>query len=580
MVSPSIKPPATFLKAVFQSLRKAFFSMGLASAVINLLALTGSMFMLQVYDRVLPGRSVPTLLGLALIAAVLFAFQGVLELLRSLMLARIGVSLDQRLNRGVFRSLVGPPVNKSASNDGLQSVRDLDQVRTFLSGPGPTALFDLPWMPLYIAVCFLFHFWIGVTALGGALVLVALAALAEFLSHRPARMAAQFSSQRFGFAEDARRNWESITAMGFADRLADRWSDMSNAYFSTQLKAANIVSLLTASSRVLRMMLQSGVLAVGAFLVIRQEATGGIIIASSILVSRALAPVELSIGQWRGFAAARQSWSRLVKLLDGASQTSREVKLPAPKSALSVENLTVAAPGKRDLVLRSVSFSLDAGSILGVIGPSASGKTSLARALAGLWPSAIGAVKLDQAALAQWDPAERGRHIGYLPQDVRLLDGSIAENISRFEPDAPSEAILAAADAAGITDMIVNLPDGFDTRIGEGAAMLSAGQRQRVALARALYGAPFLVILDEPNSNLDADGEAALAQALAGVRARGGIAVVVAHRPSVLAVADRILVLATGQMQAFGPRDAVLGKIARTPAPGSFRVTYGKDLAS
>jgi ATP-binding cassette subfamily C protein PrsD len=582
VVAPSKTLPDTFLKAIFLSLRKAFFSMGLTSAVINLLALTGPMFMLQVYDRVLTGRSIPTLLGLALIAAVLFLFQGLLEFLRSMLLARIGVSLDERLSKSVFRSLVTPSARASTSGDGLQSVRDLDQVRGFMSGAGPTALFDLPWMPFYIAICFLFHVWIGVTALAGALLLVALTVLAEVLSHRPAMAAAKFSAERFGFAEGARQNWEAVASMGFGDRLAEKWATMSRHYFASQLAAGNVVSLLATTSRVLRLMLQSAVLAVGAFLVIRQEATGGIIIASSILVSRALAPVELSIGHWRSFTAARQSWSRLVRLLETVPVSEREVTLPAPKSTLSVENLGVTSPGSRDLIVRSLSFKVDAGTVLGVIGPSASGKTSLARAITGLWPATIGSVKLDQAGLAQWQPTELGRHIGYLPQDVSLFDGSIAENISRFDPDAHSEDILAAAEAAGVMEMIVALADGFDTRIGEGGSWLSAGQRQRIALARALYGKPFLVVLDEPNSNLDADGEVALARALAGIRERGGIAVVIAHRPSVLSVADQVLVLAGGQMQAFGPRDEVLRKVTRPPLTtnGSFAVMAGKGAVS
>ncbi|NWJ25511.1 type I secretion system permease/ATPase [Rhizobium sp. RM] len=572
----------TYRKTVLQPLRRSVFSIGATSAVINLLAFTGPIFMLQVYDRILPGRSVPSLIGLAIIAAALFLFQGVLELLRSLLLARIGVSIDQRLNRGVLGALVSTPANGSSTGDGLQPVRDLDQVRNFLSGPGPTALFDLPWMPVYIAVCFLFHVWIGVAALCGAAILVIFAVLAEILSQRPAKAAAQFSTQRHAFAADARQNREAVMAMGFASRLANRWAAASDRYFASQIKTANIVSLLTTSSRIARMMLQSGVLAVGAFLVIREEATGGIIIASSILVSRALAPVELSIGQWRSFAAARQSWSRLAALLAATPQMDRAVKLPAPKATLTVENLSLAAPGRRDLLLRNVSFELAAGAVLGVVGPSASGKTSLARALIGFWPSAAEAIKFDKASLAQWEPAERGRHIGYLPQDVQLLDGSIADNISRFDTDAPSQSIIAAAEAAGIRQMIAELPDGFETRIGEGGVILSAGQRQRVALARALYGDPFLVVLDEPNSNLDAEGEAALLRALETVRERGGIAVVVAHRPNVLSVADHILALGQGRVQAFGPKETVLAQPAKAPVPGplAFRVTYGKDMAS
>jgi ATP-binding cassette subfamily C protein len=313
------------------------------------------------------------------------------------------------------------------------------------------------------------------------------------------------------------------------------------------------------------MMLQSAVLAVGAVLVIRQEASGGIMIASSILVSRALAPVELAIGQWKGFAAARSSWSRLVQLSQLMPGSEREVCLPAPAGALKVENLHLCAPGSKSPILRGISFELRAGDAVGVIGPSASGKSSLARGLVGLWQPLAGAVRLDGASLSQWDPTALGEHVGYLPQDVSLFGGSIAENIARFEPEASSEKIIAAARAAGVYDMIVQFPDGFDTKIGDQGSTLSGGQRQRIALARALYGNPFLVVLDEPNSNLDAEGEAALTRAVLGVRARGGVAIVIAHRPSALAGVDLVLILANGQAQAFGPKDEVLKKV--TPPP-------------
>lgn len=553
------EPPQTFVSLMLSSLRKAFFSIALASAGINVLALTGSFFMLQVYDRVIPSRSLPTLSGLVIIVATLFLFQGVLELLRSMLLARIGTSLDERLNRKVFRSLLFLPTQRQTSDDGLQSVRDLEQIRSFLSGSGSTALFDLPWMPFYLILCFLFHVWIGVTALCGAILLVGITLLAEILSRRPALEAAKSSALRLGFAQAARRNWEAAISMGFAGRLTEKWAVMNDDYLKHQAAAGSIVGALTIAAKMARMMLQSAVLAVGAILVIRQEATGGIIIASSILVTRALAPVELAIGQWKGFVAARQGWARLAALLDVAPAEQHALTLPAPACELSVENISVASPGGRDLILRNVSFKVPAGTVLGVIGPSASGKSSLARAITGLWPAAIGTIRLDKAALSQWEPNELGRHIGYLPQDVALFDGSIADNISRFDKNTEPEPVISAAKAAGVYDMIVKLPDGFDTVIGEGGSRLSAGQRQRIALARALYGDPFLVVLDEPNSNLDAEGETGLTAALTGVRERGGIAIVIAHRPSALAAADKVMIVAGGQMQAFGPKKEILG---------------------
>ncbi|MEF0944183.1 type I secretion system permease/ATPase [Rhizobium sp. BR 362] len=574
------EPPQKFIVLMLSSLRKAFFSIAIASAAINMLALTGSFFMLQVYDRVIPSRSLPTLAGLAIIAATLYIFQGALELLRSMLLARVGVSLDERMNRKIFGSLILLPTKMQAPDDGLQSVRDLEQIRSFLSGAGSTALFDLPWMPFYLILCFLFHFWIGFTALCGAILLIVLTALAELLSQKPAMEAAKSSAARLGFAQAARRNWEAVIAMGFSGRLTEKWTAMNEEYLGNQLSAGNIVGTLTTIAKILRMMLQSAVLAVGAILVIKQEATGGIIIASSIMVTRALAPVELAIGQWKGFVAARQSWSRLAKLLNLIPSEHRAVALPAPQKELSVENISLTSPGSRDFILRNIAFKISAGTVLGVIGPSASGKSSLARAITGLWPVVIGAIRLDQAALSQWEQSDLGRHIGYLPQDVGLFDGSIAENISRFAKDMQSGPIIAAAKAAGVYDMIVKLPEGFDTIIGEGGSRLSAGQRQRIALARALYGEPFLVVLDEPNSNLDAEGEACLTKALMGIRARGGIAIVVAHRPSALAAADKVAIIANGQLQAFGPKDEILGPSTRHSGAVPVRLMIaGEDVS-
>jgi ATP-binding cassette subfamily C protein len=564
------------------SLRTALIGIGTTSCVVNILALTGSFFMLQVYDRVIPSRSLPTLVGLIVIAVTLYAFQGMLDLIRSMLLSRVGVSVDERFGGNVFKSLALSASHSRAPGEGLQSIRDIDTVRGFLSGPGPTALFDLPWMPFYLGLCFLFHVWIGVTAMAGALLLVGLTVLAEVKSREPAKQAAKIAAERMALAEATRRNSEAVAAMGFGHLLANRWAEINSRYLANHLCATNVTSSLSTLSRVVRMMLQSAVLAVGATLVIRQEATGGIMIASSILVSRALAPVELAIGHWKGFAAARQSWSRLAQLDALVTIEKKEVSLPRPQSTLKVENLHLAAPGSKALIIRGVSFEVKAGEAVGLIGPSASGKSSLARGIVGLWQPLAGAVRLDRASLSQWDPRELGRHIGYLPQDVSLFDGSIAENIARFDPAAPSDTIIAAAKAAGVYDMIVQFPDGFDTRIGEQGAALSAGQRQRVALARALYGDPFLVVLDEPNANLDADGDAALSHAISGIRAHGSVVIVIAHRPSALAAVDKVLVLANGQVQAFGPRDDVLGRTTQPAAaiPSLVRLRRASEEAA
>ncbi len=546
------------------------------SGVVNVLALTGSFFMLQVYDRVIPGRSVPTLVGLAVFAGTLFIFQGVLELIRSRLLVRIGMALDARLSGQVYAALMRLPLRTKLAGDGLQSLRDLDQVRSFMSSAGPTALFDLPWMPLYLAICFLFHFWIGMTALAGVVILFSLTLLAEIRTREPARKANSQAAARNTLAEATRRNVEVLQAMGFGSRIAERWSGINADYLDTNATASDLAGTLGTISKILRMMLQSGILAIGAYLVIHQEATGGIMIASSIMMSRALAPIELAIAHWRGFVTARQAWARLTQLLVLLPETATSVSLPAPKSALSVESISVTPPGERRMVVQDATFALEKGVGLGIVGPSASGKSSLVRAIAGIWLPVRGTVRLDGATLDQWSPEELGKHVGYLPQDVQLFDGTIAENIARFEPQAPSDKILAAARAAGVHDLVIHLPEGYETRVGEAGSALSAGQRQRVALARALYGDPFLVILDEPNSNLDSEGEAALTLAIQGVRARGGIAVVVAHRPSALASLDQVLVMANGRIQVFGSKNDVLNKVTR-PGGVPLKVVSGPE---
>ncbi|MFL5154102.1 MAG: type I secretion system permease/ATPase [Microvirga sp.] len=553
------------LRTVLTSCRHAFLGIGLMTGMINMLYLTGSFFMLEVYDRVLPSRSVPTLVGLAVIAFVLYAFQGVLDVLRGRVLVRIGASLDEALSGRVFDILVRLPLKARPAGDGLQPIRDLDQVRSFLSGLGPTALFDLPWMPLYIAICFLFHVWIGVAALLGAVLLIGVTLLTEFRTREPTRSAVMTGMARNALAEASRRNAEVLQAMGMGSRIGDLWGQANAKYMASQQRASDVAGGLGALSKVMRLALQSGVLGIGAYLVIEQQATAGVIIASSILTSRALAPVELAIANWRGFAAARQSWKRLTDLLAALPTRDAPMALPRPSTTFSVEGVSATPPGVQRFVVQDVAFSLKAGNGLGIIGPSASGKSSLARLLVGVWTPMRGKVRLDGAAFEQWDPEALGKHIGYLPQDVELFAGTVAENIARFEPEPDAEAILQAAKAANVHDLILRLADGYDTQIGEGGTALSAGQRQRVALARALYRDPFLLVFDEPNSNLDAEGEQALTQAILGARARGRIVVVIAHRPSALAGVDLILMMADGKAQTFGPKDEVLNKVLRRP---------------
>ncbi len=553
--------------AFLRSCRRIFWALAAFSGMSNLLMLTGSFFMLQVYDRVLPGRSIPTLVALMVLATVLYLFQGGLDFVRSRISARVGRYFDERLGIRIFDALVRLPLKTRADGDGLQPVRDLDQVRSFLSSGGPTALFDLPWMPIYLGVCFLFHFWIGVTALTGALVLVGITMLTETRTRGPARASSRLAVSRTALALEGRRNAEVLQAMGMRQQAALRWRDVNAKYLAAHERASDVANSLGGASKIFRAILQSLVLAVGAVLVINQESTAGIIIAGSILSARALAPVELAIANWKGFVAARQSGQRLDALLKLLPAEEERLALPPPVEALTVEHLSIGAPNSERPTVHEVSFQLRSGQAVGIIGPSGSGKSTLVRALVGVWPCIRGRIRLDNAALEHWSSDALGKHIGYLPQDVELFDGSIAMNIARFDPHATAAAVLEAAHAAGAHDLILSLPDGYGTKIGEGGLALSAGQRQRIGLARAFYGKPFLVVLDEPSSNLDAEGEEALTEAILNVRRRGGIVVVVAHRPKALEAVDHVLCLGEGRVQSFGKREEVLRKVLRNPVP-------------
>ncbi len=547
MPSLRLKPRSELSAALAADSRQAFVGVALFSALLNVLYLTGSFYMLEVYDRVLTSRSVPTLVGITLLALILFSIQGVFDIVRSRILVRVGGSLDEAVSERVHHVLMKLPLRGSAS-PGLQPLRDLDQIRSFLSSVGPAALFDLPWMPLYLGICYLFHPLIGIAATAGGLVLVVVALLTELLTRAPSAEAAHLVGRRNSLAEANRRNTEAVHAMGMAGRLGALWSDCNRRCLAAQQRTADIAAGLGGLSKILRMALQSGVLGIGAWLVINQQATAGIIIASSILTSRALAPIELAISQWRGFVAARQGWRRLNELLGKIPADQARMTLPKPVHSLAVEGVSIVPPGTNRVVVQDMAFQLKAGQGLGIIGASASGKSSLARTIVGVWTAARGRIRIDGAALDQWSSEALGPHIGYLPQDMELFAGTVAENISRFEPD------------------------GYETQIGEAGAALSAGQRQRIGLARALYGEPFLVVLDEPNANLDSEGEEALTRAIQGVRARGGIVVVVAHRPSALAGVDTLLVMRAGRLESFGPKEAVF-KQALQPVSAPVRFT-------
>lgn len=553
-----------WLREALSRCRSAFVGVALVSALINVLFLSGPLFMLEVYDRVLPSRSVPTLVSLLVILIGLYTCQGLLDLLRNRILSRVGAYVDSMASEACFAMTAAPPFKARTSAEGLQPLRDMDQIRAFLGGPGPSALFDLPWIPLYMLICFAFHFWIGMAALTGALVLLCLTLATDLSSRRTTLAATVLSMQKSTMAEATSRNAEAVRVLGMLPHLSSRWTSLNGAFVDTQLSLSDVASGFGAMSKAFRMFLQSAILALSAFLFIKGEVSSGMIVASGILVSRALAPVELSIAHWRTFIAASQSWRRLIRTFGGQAPAER-LALPAPVARLDVENLAVAAPGGSSLIVHKAGFSLQAGSALAVVGPSAAGKSTLARVLVGAWPATRGSIRLDGTLLEHFDPLMLSRHIGYLPQDLELLSGSVAENIARFDRAATSEAILSAARMAGVHEMILRLPDGYDTQIGEGGNVLSTGQRQRIGLARALYGDPFLVVLDEPNSNLDQAGEAALTSAIRSVRARGGIAIVIAHRASALDACDQVMLVSEGQTQMLERKRDLIRPVPASP---------------
>ena len=549
------------LRSLLSIFRGAFVAVFLISGVVNILALTGSFYMLQVYDRVLTSHSVPTLIAFSVLAAGLYVFQGVLDILRGQALVRLGIRADQLASPIAHSALLKLPLYGSSTTDATRPVRDVEAIRSFLGSQGPVAIFDLPWMPLYLAFVFFLHFWLGILATFGVVVLVGLTLITERSSSKLHAQSVEAGGHRTAIADGNARSAEVLRAMGFGPRAAERYKRANTSFLNVQSRASDITGGLSGISRVFRMILQSAVLGLGAYLTLLGEVTAGAIIAASIATSRALSPVELAISHWKSFVGARQARTRLIKTVASLPDVLKPLDLPPPRNSLSLHGVTVPIPGTTNIVLNSVSFELNGGQGLGIIGPSGSGKSSLARGIVGVWPLARGSVRLDGASINRWPDAYFIKDIGYLPQDVALMDGTVAENISRFDPTAEAHTIVTAAKAADVHELILHLDDGYETQLGPSGLALSAGQRQRIALARALYGDPFLVVLDEPNSNLDAEGEAALTHAIQGVRSRGGIIVVIAHRPSALQAVDQVAVIRDGQLAAFGPKNEVLQKV-------------------
>lgn len=530
----------------------------LISGLINLLALTGSLYMMQIYDRALTSGSIPTLLVLSALAIGLYMFQGGFDVVRSQILVRVGARLDKKIAPLAHRVAIDMPRFGFSTSEALERGRDVDTVRGFLGSQGPAALFDLPWMPIYLAFIYFLHPLLGALTFASAFVLTVLTIVSEIMTKRLHGSTRKAAVARNTIADSNARNAEVIRAMGFAGRAVDRFNDANGEHLELQTKANDIGGTFAAISRVLRMLLQSALLGLGAYLTIKGELTAGAIIACSVAAARALAPVDQAIGNWKGFVAARTAYERLRETVIALAAVDPPMQLPAPKQSLVVDKITVAAPGTGQVVLSEIKFELLAGQAVGIIGPSAGGKTTMARALTGIWPVLRGNVRLDGADLSQWREDEIGKHIGYLPQDVGLMDATIEENICRFEPEPDYRKVITAAQAAGVHDMIVKMPEGYRTQLGPQGMALSAGQRQRVALARALYDNPFVVVMDEPNSNLDGEGEEALTQAIRGIKERGGIAIVIAHRPSALVAVDLVAIVQAGRLTAFGKKEEIM----------------------
>ncbi|MFK3788880.1 type I secretion system permease/ATPase [Pseudomonas piscis] len=551
--------PAPLFKALGEY-KGILISVGCFTALINLLMLVPSIYMLQVYDRVLSSQNETTLAMLSLMVVGFFVFIGLLEVLRSFIVIRIGSQLERRFNLRVYQAAFERNLARGEGYAG-QSLGDLTQIRQFLTGPALFAFFDAPWFPIYLLVIFAFNVWLGVMATAGAALLIALAFLNEAMTKKPLSEASGYSQQSTQLATSHLHNAETIQAMGMLGSLRKRWFGVHSRFLGLQNQASDTGAVISSLSKTLRLCLQSLVLGLGAWLVIKGDMTAGMMIAGSILMGRALSPIDQLIAVWKQWSAAKLAYNRLDSLLREFPPGDSAMSLPAPKGQVSFEQVSAGPPGRRMATLQQVNFSINAGEVLGVLGASGSGKSTLARVLVGVWPTLAGTVRLDGADIHRWNRDELGPYIGYLPQDIELFTGSVAENIARFRQADP-EQVVQAAQMAGVHELILHLPQGYDTILGDDGSGLSGGQKQRVALARALYGSPSLVVLDEPNSNLDTVGESALAAAIAQLKARGTSVVLVTHRSSVLALADKLLVLNEGRLQAFGPSQEVLKALA------------------
>ncbi|MGE8346113.1 type I secretion system permease/ATPase [Pseudomonas helleri] len=563
---------ANEMLAALTAYKRAFFNIGLFSAVINLLMLAPALYMLQVYDRVLASGNEMTLLMLTLMILGLFGLMGALEWVRSQVVIRLGTQMDMRLNQRVYDAAFEAQLSTGSPAAG-QALNDLTSLRQFATGNALFAFFDAPWFPVYLWVIFMFSPWLGLLALGGAVMLMLLAWLNQRVSQGPLKAASELSVEATQQASAHLRNAEAIEAMGMLGTLRGHWLAQHTAFLAQQNLASEKTASVGAWSKGVRLALQSLVLGLGALLAVQGQITAGMMIAGSILMGRVLSPIDQLIGVWKQWTSARLAYQRLESLLQAHPARPPRMALPVPRGELAVEQLSASAPGTRRATLSNLSFTLHAGQVLGVIGPSGCGKSTLARLLVGVWQPLAGKVRLDGAQLSQWDKQQLGPHLGYLPQDIQLFAGTIAQNIARFA-QVDADKVLAAAQMAGVHSLILQMPEGYDTRLGDGGAGLSGGQKQRIGLARALYGLPALIVLDEPNANLDEAGEQALLQAIGQLKQLKRTLILITHKPNVLTLTDQLLILREGQLQAYGPTAKVLAAPKPAAPKPAMNVSY------
>jgi len=568
--------PRRALREAVAGMRRAMLAVAIFSIVINLMMLTVPIYMMQMYDRVLPTRHTDTLLLLSLMALGALLLMAAMEIVRSRIMVRLGTWIDRRLSEPLLMVSLTESLRRSGAGiQAASALRELNTLRQFLTGPGVFPLLDAPWVPIYIAIIFFLHPVLGWLAVAGA-VAVFLFAIANDVLTRPALSRASRSINHSLYRADAAvRNADVIEALGMAPAVVGKWRAAGEAGLGHQAQASDASGVISSLARMLRLVVQIAMLGVGAWLVIQGELTGGGMIGASIILGRAMAPIEQSISAWRGFTGARNAYRSIRDLIDRQEDEDEPMTLPDPKGHVSVEGVTFVPPGQQEPVLRQVSFEVAPGEHAGLVGPSASGKTTLARLLVGSWLPSAGNVRLDGADLAYWHATDRGRHVGYVPQDVELFDGTVRENIARLT-DCEPEEVVQAARLARVHDMILRLPDGYDTQIGEGGVWLSGGQRQRLALARAVFGKPKYLVLDEPNANLDREGDMALLETLKDLKALGSTVIIVTHRPSILSFVDSVIVLNQGRLESKGPRDEVLAKLMPRAASGQVAGPQGR----